>query len=402
MSQQPISRSPDLKRLRDDGFEVEISSGYLLIHGVPYVAARGDGREIIEVKTATLASELTLSGDVTTRPGTHVALWTGDQPCNRNGTEIIQIKHSISDAKLGEGLVAKHSFSNKPNGGYGDYYQKMTVYIDIISHPAQSIDPKVTARTFRVVESNEEESVYKYLDTASSRAEIGAMSEKLGGTRIGIVGLGGTGSYVLDLIAKTPVKEIHLYDGDKFLQHNAFRAPGASSIEKLRESPQKVNYFRDIYLQMRKNVIAHDGFLSPANIGLLDDLDFAFLCLEGGDAKKPIIERLEQRGIPFIDVGMGIEIVEESKQLIGIVRVTTCTNQKRDHVGNRISLGESYGQGIYGRNIQIADLNALNAALAVIKWKKLRGFYQDIASEHHSTFSINTNVLTNEEIVDGC
>lgn len=32
-----ISRSPDLLRLRDEGYEVEVRSGHLLVHNVPYV-----------------------------------------------------------------------------------------------------------------------------------------------------------------------------------------------------------------------------------------------------------------------------------------------------------------------------------------------------------------------------
>ena len=35
MSQQPISLSPDLQRLRDEGLDLEIKSGYLLVKNVP-------------------------------------------------------------------------------------------------------------------------------------------------------------------------------------------------------------------------------------------------------------------------------------------------------------------------------------------------------------------------------
>ena len=51
----------------------------------------------------------------------------------------------------------------------------------------------------------------------------------------------------------------------------------------------------------------------------------------------------------------------------------------------------------YDSNIQVADLNALNAALAVIKWKKLCGFYLDFVKEHHSTYSIDCNMLVNDD-----
>ncbi|MGO9047784.1 MAG: hypothetical protein ACLQFW_13010 [Xanthobacteraceae bacterium] len=53
---------------------------------------------------------------------------------------------------------------------------------------------------------------------------------------------------------------------------------------------------------------------------------------------------------------------------------------------------------LYAQNIQIADLNALNAALAVVKWKKLCGFYADLRKEHFSTYTIDGNALTNEDI----
>jgi len=49
----------------------------------------------------------------------------------------------------------------------------------------------------------------------------------------------------------------------------------------------------------------------------------------------------------------------------------------------------------YATNIQIADLNALNAILAVIKWKKLSKFYQDLIEEHQTTYSINVSQLLN-------
>jgi hypothetical protein len=51
----------------------------------------------------------------------------------------------------------------------------------------------------------------------------------------------------------------------------------------------------------------------------------------------------------------------------------------------------------YATNIQIADLNALNALMAVMKWKKLSGFYQDLKREFNSTYTINTSQLINED-----
>ena len=392
MPQQLISRSPDLKHLRDDGYDIEVRAAHLLVKNVPYVNSTR------EIKLGTLVSELTLAGDATAAPSTHVAMFIGDHPCHKDGSEIGQIKYQSGNQKLAEDLVIQHSFSSKPlSGGYKNYYEKMTTYVAIISSPAQSIDPRVTATTFPVIEPTKEESVFNYFDTASSRAGINVATMKLEIGKIGIVGVGGTGSYVLDLVAKTPVSEIHIFDGDKFSNHNAFRSPGAPSVDELRNKPQKVVYFKERYSKMHRNIVAHDCYIDASNVDQLQGMNFVFLCLDRGEAKRLIVETLEAHAIPFIDVGMGIQLVDEA--LHGILRITTSTVEKREHVRGkkRIPFSDGDGNNDYSRNIQIADLNALNAALAVIKWKNLFGFYRDLENEHFTTYTLDGNTMINED-----
>ena len=264
----------------------------------------------------------------------------------------------------------------------------------IIEHPARAIDDTVTARKFRPVKSRVDGAVFEYVDTNSSRAGINTISSKLAGQRVGIVGIGGTGSYILDLVAKTPVAEIHLFDGDLFLNHNAFRAPGAASFEDLKKSPHKVTHFTAIYSRMHRGIHPHAYHISQSNIVELLELDFVFLCFDGGKVKKAITIALEEAMIPFIDVGMGIICVES--ELIGTLRVTASTNSMRDSARSRIPVLNAEDNE-YSTNIQIADLNALNAALAVIKWKKLLGFYQDLVKEHFCVYTLNDNELISED-----
>src|SRR3546814_19976378 len=96
----------------------------------------------------------------------------------------------------------------------------MTTYAASLANEAGAIDPEATPRTRRVVANDDPESPFVYLDTASTRAGIGEVAQKLEGERVAIIGLGGTGSYVLDQVAKTPVERIDLFDDDDFLQHN--------------------------------------------------------------------------------------------------------------------------------------------------------------------------------------
>ena len=95
----------------------------------------------------------------------------------------------------------------------------------------------------------------------------------------------------------------------------------------------------------------------------------------------------------FIDVGMGLELVDGS--LGGILRVTTSTSHNRAQARRRISLTGGGEKDVYSSNIQVADLNALNAVLAIVKWKKLIGFYRDLEGELHCTYTTDGNMLLN-------
>jgi hypothetical protein len=386
MSREPFSLSPDLKRLRDEGYFVQIRGGFLVMREVPYVTAER------QVRTGTLISSLNMAGDITQRPDTHQVWFDGEFPCKPDGKSIKAISHSSADFNLGHGLTAKHHFSSKPEGGYGDYYEKMTTYASILAGPAAVLKPGTTAQTFRVPEEDGDE-VFNYIETASDRAGIGALSELMASETVAIIGLGGTGAYLLDLVAKTPAREIRLFDADEFLQHNAFRAPGAPSIDELREAPPKVEYLKGIYSRMHRKIVAHETFINADNLHLLDGITFAFLCMDASDAKQFVVGKLEALGVSFIDVGMGLELVDGS--LGGILRVTASTPEKRDHVNGRISFVGGGPDDVYSSNIQVADLNALNAVLAVIKWKKLRGFYRDLEREHHCTYTTDGNLLLN-------
>jgi len=354
-----------LRKLRDEGYDIEERNGCLLVRDVPYVNSQK------EVKRGILVIKLVLAGDQTSRPDTHVAYFAGDHPCNEDGSEIAKIKHGSGLHSLAEGVEVSHSFSAKPKpaDSYPDYYEQVTTYVAIISGPAQRIDSNLTAKTFPViVPDDDSDEPFKYADTASSRAEIVKVTKKLARKKIAILGLGGTGSYVLDLVAKTPVKEIHLFDGDTFYQHNAFRSPSAPSGDELRARLPKTTYFKNLYAKMHRGIVDHPAYLDAGNVEDLRGMDFVFVCLDKNSPKKLIVEKLEEFNIPFIDVGMGIQL--DDGALGGIVRVTTSTPQKRDHLRERISFEDVPGDDDYDRNIQIADLNALNAAFAVIKMEK--------------------------------
>lgn len=395
MSHRPIARSPDLKRMRDEEFDISIIGGNLVMRDVPYVT------ESREVKRGCLVAALQLADDVTAGMADHTVMWTGEYPCDQHGRRIERITHQEFPApglEIGNGLFARFSFSAKKKLGnefipYVDYYEKMTTYAAILSGPAQALEPGATAQTAPFIPEDTGASVFKYVDTASSRAAIDAVTLKLSVSQIAIIGLGGTGSYVLDLTAKTPATQIHLFDGDHFLQHNAFRSPGAPSGEELASKPFKVDYFAGIYGKMRHGIVPHAVYMTRDGVDELQGFDFVFLCMEGS-GKRAIVERLVELGIPFIDVGMGLQLRNGS--LTGQLR-TTLVTAEGNHVGTRIPFAQNDERNEYDTNIQIADLNALNASFAVIRWKRYCGFYADLEREHYAVYAISGNDILNED-----
>ena len=241
------------------------------------------------------------------------------------------------------------------------------------------------------------EDIFKYPDTNSSRAGICALNMHFHGQKIAIVGIGGTGSYILDLVSKTHVKEIHLYDGDEFQVHNAFRAPGACAVDRFDPSGNltKVAYHAENYSNLRNNVIPHAVYVDDSNISELAIYDFVFISVDKNKVRSFITQELLKLRVPFIDVGMGVNKVDN--QLLGTVRVTAGTLDYSDHLKNRIG-AEEFAENEYATNIQIAELNCLNAAFAVIRWKKMVGFYQDVKKENNNLYFINTGKLLNEDI----
>jgi hypothetical protein len=147
---------------------------------------------------------------------------------------------------------------------------------------------------------------------------------------------------------------------------------------------------------MHNGIIGHEMKLGPANAHLLDYLDFVFLAIDSSIGRQALVAEMERKGLPFIDSGIGL--VQTDVGLTGAVRVTTSTPAKRDHVRDlaRIPMRSTI-ESLYESRAQVADMNALAACLAVIRFKKHFGFYLDLEGEHHSVFQMDGATMVNDD-----
>src|SRR3954447_16893240 len=129
MSPSPIARSPDLARLREEGYEVAVRDGHVVVANVPYVNTER------EVCRGMLVIPLTTSGDRTDAPPDHTVWFAGSMPCHQDGTPIERIDAGAARHELARGVVSDHRFSSKPaSGRYADYYEQFVSYARILSH----------------------------------------------------------------------------------------------------------------------------------------------------------------------------------------------------------------------------------------------------------------------------
>jgi hypothetical protein len=210
---------------------------------------------------------------------------------------------------------------------------------------------------------------------------------------VAVIGLGGTGAYILDFLVKTPVKEIRAFDYDSFRVHNAYRSPGQQQQQEF--GLQKSEVYQRRYDNFRTGLLARDRFVDATCGDELQGVTFAFVCVDKGSARAAIFELLLGLGIPFIDVGMGLH--RKEGKLDGMARVTYFSPGKGAEV-REMGLAElsDAPQDLYHTNIQIAELNALNAALAVLRFKQLRGFYYEETAYHHLVFGFGDQKTAGE------
>ena len=114
MSRQLVSRSPDLKRLQDEGYDIEISNSNYLLVRVPYVTASETG----------LLRNPRVGPDTARRrngrawqptSSRSLAQAEGDIPCDNHGHELTDLINQRGPVQLGGNLIASCTFSHKPN-----------------------------------------------------------------------------------------------------------------------------------------------------------------------------------------------------------------------------------------------------------------------------------------------
>lgn len=300
-----VSHNEDIRRLVEKGYAIAFDSGYMVIRDIPYLDAH------CELQKGAIVATLVFIDQERVCQDDHQIFFAGSAPYNLDGTPVANLADRQANLTLSPActdVVVQRRFSNKPrpggkSRGFVDFFEKIESYVALICGPAMATY-RVNPYTFRVQKELISDSVFKFHDTLTSRAEITDLSAKFKNDVIAIIGLGGTGAYVLDFLVKTPVQEIRAFDCDPFYIHNAFRSPGR--LESAEFDQSKAAVYGARYENFRTGLSVTPKFLDVSCAEDLEGVTFAFVCVDKGSSRAGIFDLLISMGIPFIDVGMGL------------------------------------------------------------------------------------------------
>lgn len=359
------NHNPFLRDLDETGYLIDFVGGYLVIYGLPYLDGQGG------LQHGDWACPLGLTSPIIGPPADHQAWWRGSRPHDQQGREL-RLGGGPNPVEVTPDLVMTCSFSYKlmdEQGAlraYQSFEEKVETYIDTIRTPATNAYPEATPLRGIAVNAAAQGSPLRFPDTMSARYHLNDLSALLRGKKVAIVGLGGTGSFILDSVARTHLEQIALFDDDKVHLHTIFRWPGfiPGAIGKL-----KVEALATHYDQWHAGIVPVAERIAADNVIRLRDFDFVFVSIDDGPARLLIVDWLSANNIPFVDCGMGLN--RSTVGLSGFVRITGIDREAFDNNRGTVRLPvENAKADEYRKQAQIPELNALNANMAVIRFKQ--------------------------------
>ncbi|GEO01893.1 MULTISPECIES: ThiF family adenylyltransferase [Sphingomonadaceae] len=378
--QELASHNPFIRDLEEQGYHLDFVNAYFVIYGLPCLNSAG------ELEYGDWASPVDLNNWVIDAPSDHQAWFKGCRPHDQNG-RALRLGGGAATVLVADGFVCNHSFSFKllESGAmrpYRSFEEKVRTYLDVIVAPAMAAFPDASPLRGIEIKAAAQNSPLRIPDSMSSRYHLNDVASRLRGIKVAIIGLGGTGAYILDFIARTHLEKIGLFDDDKVHIHTLFRIPGF--IHRA-VGMKKVDALAQHYANWHCGIVPIPERITSENIESLREFDFVFVSIDDGPSRLAIVDWLSANAIPFVDCGMGL-----NRSLIGlngVVRITGADRAAFEQSVNTPYLPTTNPEnGEYRKQAQVAELNALNAIFAVIRFKQHFEFYDRLSDAIAYTF----------------
>ena len=315
--------------------------------------------------------------------------WTAEVPHTADGTSLqhhLECNSWKPARDIGEGLVVTQEWSRKPrsqNGvrNYLDYREQIETYFMEVAHHAEAKQPgSIDAAKLRDSSEAPIDTRFHYIDTNAYRNGTKGIEKRIEDEIVAVIGVGGSGSYLVDVLVKTNVRELHLFDADVMETHNAFRVAGAARIEELGGNTSKVAWHERRYREVRKEGLhVHCIELTDDTLSRLESFTTVFIAVDDLPVRRKLQRACTSMDILHLAVGIGLDIEGvNNDQLGGNVKVeVNYRTRAEDSDGSAQGEPPREGDDVYRSNIQTAELNMLSAALAITEWKAARQIYRN-------------------------
>lgn len=184
---------------------------------------------------------------------------------------------------------------------------------------------RLVDRHFRIRDIENKHKKRIKVDLALYDRQIRALGIKgqriLSQLKIGIVGLGGTGSSVAEQLAREGVQNFLIIDHDKFEKSNKTRLYGSHASDK---NIYKTKIIKRNILKIQPDAVVEQirtKIISENDLEPLKDCDLIFSCTDKQIPRSLLNNMSYQYFIPVIDIGVGLD-AEGGKIVGGTVRAT--------------------------------------------------------------------------------
>ncbi len=339
------SRNPYVQDLHELGYDADLVGGYFALYGLPYLDQDG------ALQHGDIFTPVNLGAENVIEPtGTHQVWWRGGKPHGPGGVELA-ISPTDAAVQIADGVMTNLAFSlklldaNEQKREYVSFQEKIETYLDVIVRPAVAAHPG--ASPLRGIErrAQEQGSPLRWPDTMSANYGVNDVADKLRGKRVALIGLGGTGSCVLDFIARTHLDAIVLFDGDKIHVHTLFRIPGV--LGKSAVGKPKVEALARHYDAWHAAITPVAERVTAENVEQLRGFDFVFVAVDDGPSRRFIADWLSTADIPFVDLRNGLGPLLRRGAQRHSARHWYRPRRVRAHRGHTVSAdGQSEGCGV--------------------------------------------------------
>jgi molybdopterin/thiamine biosynthesis adenylyltransferase len=152
----------------------------------------------------------------------------------------------------------------------------------------------------------------------SRQSFLGPNAEQvLGNALVGVVGLGGGGSHIVQQLAHLGVRRYVLYDADVVEESNLNRLVGAT-LEDARAARPKLEIAKRIITGQDANAEIHGHQTRwQESAESLRLCDLVFSCVDSFAERAQLEIACRRHLIPMLDIGLGVTIVDDEPPVLG-------------------------------------------------------------------------------------